>query len=211
MKSQSAWCRLCLPVILLLLLGSVMLGGAPVYAQTGSATASATPSDAAPAVGNQITVAIDVDVSGVNAPDNYLGSYTATLDWNPAVLDYHSNSGVPAGFTGVINEDDVSSGHLIFNGANASGASGNTTVLNVTFDVIGSGTSALDLEFSAMAAANTFVDLLPVLTVNDSQVVAAGGDPGGPITYVGDIGSAGEQDGGHDVGDQYDRRGDGWR
>ncbi|NIR93671.1 MAG: hypothetical protein GWO08_08350 [Gammaproteobacteria bacterium] len=45
-------------------------------------------------------------------------------------------------------------------------------ILNINFDVIGSvgATATLDLEFSAMAAAFTFNDLLPILTVNDSTV-----------------------------------------
>ena len=40
----------------------------------------------------------------------------------------------------------------------------------VTFDVVGAGTSPLDLDFSAMAAAGTFTDLLPIITVNDGQI-----------------------------------------
>ena len=137
---------------------------------SGSATSSATPSNATPSIGQQIDVEINIDVSGVNPPDNALGSFSASLDWNSAVLAYHSNSGLQAGFTGVVNP---TTGHLAFNGANPSGATGNFTVLSITFDVVGTGTSSLDLGYSAMAAASTFGNLLPLLTVNDGQVVVS--------------------------------------
>ena len=59
-----------------------------------------------------------------------------------------------------------------FNGANTTGATGNNTVFQITFNVVGTGTSALDLGYTAMAAATSFTNLLPLLTVNDGQVVA---------------------------------------
>ena len=148
---------------------------------SGSVISSAVPSDATPGVGDQITVPINIDMSNVDSPNNALGSYTGTLDWNTAVLAYNSYSGAPpAGFTGNVNTAGVGSGHIAFNGANAGGATGDITVLMITFDVVGGGTSALDLEYSAMAAASTFEDLLPFLTITDGQVVATGD----PIQYT---------------------------
>jgi uncharacterized repeat protein (TIGR02543 family) len=127
----------------------------------------ATPSDAAPEVGDTITVDINIDISGA-----LLGNYTGTLDWDPAILAYQSYAGAPpSGFTGVVNTSDSATGHIIFNGANASGVTGNTIVLTITFDVVAVGTSALNLDYSVMAAASTFVDLLPYLTINDGEVV----------------------------------------
>ncbi len=151
-----------------LVLAGVMSGGAPAFAVSGVATSTAAASNAAPSVGQQIVVSINIDVSGVNTPDNKLGSFTGTLDWNTAVLKYSSHSGILAGFTGVVNP---SPGHLVFNGANATGVTGNITVLAITFDVVGAGTSPLNLGYSTMAAATTFASLLPVLTVRDGQVV----------------------------------------
>jgi len=87
------------------------------------------------------------------------------------VLAYNSHTGIGAGFTGVVNPANAATGRIVFNGANASGATGNVTVLSITFDVVGEGTSALDLSYTAMAAATTFANLLPLLTVTDSQVV----------------------------------------
>jgi len=176
-----------LPIVVLLVLSFVMIGNAPVFAVGGSATSSAIPSDDTPSIGEQIVVDISIDVSAVDPPDNSLGSYTGSLDWNPIVLDYNSYSGIPAGFTSVVNVADVSSGHIAFNGANTSGATGNVTVLEITFDVVGSVSSMLDLRYSAMAAPSpNFANLIPFLTVSDGLVKVASA---GSITDTGDIGS----------------------
>jgi hypothetical protein len=173
MKSVHRLLQLRLLLVIALVLGSVMVGSVPVSAQTGTVTSTATPSDATPQVGDTITVTINVDMTGVDAPDNYLGSYTASIAWDPAILDYVSNGGLPAGFTGVVNATNADAGVITFNGANAAGATGSLTVLTITFDVVGSGISDLDLEYSAMAAATTFANLLPLLTVTDGQVEAS--------------------------------------
>jgi hypothetical protein len=144
-----------------------------------SVASAATPSDATPAIGQQVVVSINIDMSNAPTADNKLGSFTGSLVWNPAVLTYHSNSGLLAGFTGAINTANVGTGTISFNGANATGATGNNVVLQITFDAVGVGTSALNLEYSAMAAAYTFTDLRPILTVTDGQVVVRAGILGG--------------------------------
>jgi len=140
-----------------------------------SATSAATPSNATPSVSQQIVVSISVDMTHVVAADNKLGSFTGSLVWNPAVLAYASHSGLLAGFIGAVNTTNVNSGRIDFNGANATGTTGNFVVFQITFNVVGTGTSALDLEYSAMAAASTFANLLPILTVTDGQIVASSG------------------------------------
>lgn len=154
----------------ILLLCAIAISSAPAFAQSGIVTSSVTPSNTTPDVGEQITATISIDVSGIVPPDNALGSFTATLDWNPAVLEYESNSGILAGFSGVINDTQVSSGHLVFNGAKATGSTDSFAVLEVTLNVVGSGSSDLNLEFSAMSSAYTFKNLLPLLTVYDGSV-----------------------------------------
>jgi len=116
--------------------------------------------------GDQVVIPIDIDMYVMSPPNDYLGAFTGTIDWNPAHLTYVSDSGILAGFTGIVN---VSPGHIDFNGANPSGADGGVHILDVTFDVAGSvgQSGVIDLEFSVMAAANTFVDLLPFLNVID--------------------------------------------
>jgi hypothetical protein len=170
--------RLLLAVLLIALLSANGTQAQPLQQPSGVVASAATPSSAAPSIGEQIVVTINVDMSGVNAPDNKLGSFTGSLNWDTAVLAYNSNSGMLAGFTGVVNTGDVAAGHIVFNGANPGGAMGNIIVLTITFDAVAGGTSALDLEYTAMAAAATFANLRPILTVTDGQVMVATGLPG---------------------------------
>ena len=142
----------------------------------GNVASAATPSNASTPVGQQIVVSINIDMSGASSPDNQLGSFTASLDWDPAILTYSSNSGLLASFTGAINPANVGTGHLAFNGTNATGGTGDLVVFQITFDAVGAGTSALDLEYSVMSAtAPNFTNLLPILTVTDGQVVVGSG------------------------------------
>jgi hypothetical protein len=139
---------------------------------SGSATSTINPSDATPRVGDQITATVYIDMSGVNSPDNYLGSYTGTLNWNTSVLSYASHTGhPPTGFVGSVNTANASTGAITFNGASIDGATGNILMLTITFNVVGSGSSPLDLAYSAMAATPTTRTLLPILNVTDGQVV----------------------------------------
>ena len=90
------------------------------------------------------------------------------------MLSYSSSAlqGVFAG--GVVNEANIAAGNIAFSSAASAGATGNITILTVTFNVVGAGTSPLTLGYTAMAAATTFTDLLPILTINDSSVTASG-------------------------------------
>ena len=102
-----------------------MIGDAPVFSAGGTVASSATPSNAAPGIGDSIVVTIAIDVSGVAAPDNKLGNFTGTLDWNSAVLAYHTDSGILAGFTGLILIYGVSKAALT-TGKEAAPGLGNT-------------------------------------------------------------------------------------
>lgn len=129
--------------------------------------ASVTPASVTASQGDNINIAIEIDMS---ASDQRLGSFTGSLTWNAAFLTYKSNSGIKGGFTGVINDTGaITSGQLFFNGVNVVGANGVIPILEIQFEM-GTGITVLDLEFSAMAAALTFVDLIPGLTVNDGLV-----------------------------------------
>ena len=121
--------------------------------------------------GNQIVVPIDIDMSGVDSPNEKLGSYTGTLNWDQTLLEYVGYTGGTTSGWGspTVNESDVSNGHLSFGHANASGTAGSINIINVTFNVIGSvgQNGIIDLGFSAMASAISFVDLIPFLTIED--------------------------------------------
>ena len=144
----------------LLVLGLLALLCSPALA--GRLVSRVAVSDASPRAGDTVSASVMLDTKGAN-----LGSYTAELDWDADVLAYVEASGQPAGFLGVVN--DTQAGHLRFNGASAQGASGEITLLVVTFEVVGRGRSPLDLEYAAMAEAGTFANLLPV-RVRDGAV-----------------------------------------
>ncbi len=135
---------------------------------------SVLPSAISAPAGSTITVSIEVDVS---ATSELLGSYSAILDWNASSLHYQSNSGLLSGFSGTINDTHTSSGQLIFNGALVSGAGGDFKILTVEFLVL-SAMSDLEVNFSAMAAAFSFVDLLPGIVINNANILVGVDDKG---------------------------------
>ena len=169
MRSLRYWGSL---LAILAILLDATTRGAVALTPGGSVTSSVTPSNATPGTGEQILVSIYVDMSGASAPDDRLGAFSGALGWNPAVLAYHSNSGLLSGFTGAVNASGTATGSILFNGVNVSGATGNVLVFQVTFEVIGTGASILDLNYTSMSAALTYANLGPILTVTDGEVVA---------------------------------------
>ena len=130
---------------------------------------SPVPSNSNPKVDSTITVDIMINTNGSS---ELLGSFTSTLKWSPSVLSFTSHSGIQGAFTGLVNSDSVSFGRLDFNGVRTQGAAGALNVFNITFKATGQqgASTNLDLEYSAMSAALTFVDLLPMLTINNAVV-----------------------------------------
>jgi hypothetical protein len=158
--------KLILVIILLLGFGGI----SSLYAEStlsGSILSSVIVSDPTPQVGDEIKVDIIIDVTDVDPPDDSLGSFTGHLKWDPSVIAYKSNSGIKDPFSGIVNS---MGDHLIFNGAQAMGAQGSSNVVTITFEAINPGSSDIELEYSAMAAAFTFVDMLPILTIEEGTV-----------------------------------------
>lgn len=60
-------------------------------------------------------------------------------------------------------------GKLLFANANPHGAEGRVQVLSARFRALRSGRAGLSLKFSALAAAKTFIDLLPYLQIVESE------------------------------------------
>jgi hypothetical protein len=147
-----------------------LVGVVPASAASGQVVASVTPAYAWVHTGQQVAVSLRIDTSGVSAPDNKLGSFSGTLDWNPAVLAYNGNSGIQAGFAGVVNATKAGTGHIIFNGAKAAGSTGNVTVIVVTFTAVGIGLVSVRPAYQAMAAAATFTNLAPLISVRNGLV-----------------------------------------
>lgn len=155
-----------------------------------SVVSSVLPPDTTLSSGQTLLVRIHFDMTGMNPPNHNLGSFTGRLVWNPAVLQYVSNSGILSGFTGFVNDLNAATGLIIFNGAKALGQAGAFVVLELTFtaaNVAATASTTIDLNYTAMAAAFTFIDLLPFLTINDANVtvepiVGIGNEPLEPVT-----------------------------
>jgi hypothetical protein len=130
-----------------------------------------------PAAGDTIAVAINVDISALIAPNNRLGAYQASLQWNPAVLQFLNFAPGPGLFGAperiVVRADGVGMlDTLEWNDFLAGGDPGpNINLINFNFKVVGAGGSSdtLDLEFSEMFT-STFRDLRGILKTNDGVV-----------------------------------------
>ena len=111
--------------------------------------------------GEKITFPVEIDVTETS---ELLGSFTATLHWDPQVLCLVAyDGGETAGFENpVVKMDDVALGSLSFAVAHPEGAEEVVNVLSVTFEVVGSeGTLGhIGLSFSAMTSAVSFKNLL---------------------------------------------------
>jgi hypothetical protein len=120
--------------------------------------------------GDALTVSVVVDL-GISGPA--LGSYDATLSWNPDVLQFLGESGGDAPFgSPSVDTSAAGTGSLHFSAADAVGAAGGFRLLSVVFRATATpcATSTLHLAFAAMRAPVTFEDLLPSLGVTDGNV-----------------------------------------
>ncbi|MFQ5649747.1 MAG: FlgD immunoglobulin-like domain containing protein [bacterium] len=117
-------------------------------------------------------VEVTVDMSGSPPPDDLLGSFSSILTWDPDRLDF-VGAELGSDFGGVINDENAATGELRFNGAKAEGAGGNVVILVATFQPHGlqGDAGGIELDFSAMAAAVTFRDLLPGLIIHGCDFV----------------------------------------
>ena len=133
----------------------------------GTVVSTVTPSDSIFDLGENVVVTISVDMSDMESPDHNLGSFTGSMSWDASILSYVNDSGILSNFGGVVN---AQGSQITFNGLNRTGVTGCFNILTVTFAATSTGTSSLNLEYSAMAAAMTFTDLMGFLTVHDNTV-----------------------------------------
>jgi len=140
------------------------------FAQVGTVVAGCFPSNARPRPNDLITVAINVDMTGVSAPDNLLAAYQATLNWDPAVLQYISpfTPAPPPWNTPIVNQMNVGTGMVTWNQFVIGGSGGLVNIIIFNFRAIGAAGSSttLDLDFSVLTS-STFQNLLPIATIND--------------------------------------------
>ncbi|MBI4502691.1 MAG: Ig-like domain-containing protein [Gemmatimonadetes bacterium] len=97
------------------------------------------------------TIVIDVTADMRFTPSEKLGSYNASVSWNPAKMTFVD---VQAGTfpTPVLNSSQASSGSLQFAQANASGSSGTPVLAKLRFVAAAAGDAALSLTISEMSA-----------------------------------------------------------
>ena len=110
------------------------------------------------------TVIVDLTADMQFSGGELLGSFNATLLFNPAVLQYVSTQSGTFG-SPTVNAANVGVGELRLGHANAAGAGGQVLVARVRFVAVASGSGALGLTFSEMSAALTFTNLISRLTV----------------------------------------------
>jgi len=139
----------------------------PVDGNVVVSTTSNTRAFRTAAVGD--TVVVDVAVDMRFSGGELLGSYNATLDWDPAVLSFIDV--LPGAFPApAVNAATCPTGNLCFAQANAAGASGSIIVARVRFQALAGGATSPTVSISEMSAAVTFTDLMGVLTVTNGFV-----------------------------------------
>jgi len=120
-------------------------------------------------VGDMVHVLVAVNLTGV--PAEKLGSYTAQLNWNPAVLQFVSATPVALAGAATVNATAASTGVLRFGSADATGVAGPAiTLVDVKFLAGGAGASPLTLEMTDLSAATTFTQMRPQALVLSGSV-----------------------------------------
>ena len=117
--------------------------------------------------GNQVVVDLVADMS---FSTELLGSYHATLAWNPLVLSFVA---IETGDFAApeFNDANAAQGELRIAQVNSSGAGGGPVVLaRIRFNAVGSGTTDAAAAISEMSAAISFTDLLSNVTVTNGTV-----------------------------------------
>ncbi len=154
------------PTALAALLTALVAAGTPARAQV---VVGAQGSSVQVAPGGQVTVPVVVDMTGSGGFS--LGSLAAQLSWTPATLRYVGATG--GSFGAPTLNPDSATGTLRFAVANPAGATGQVVVLNVTFDATGASgdTTYLNVAVSQLTSAVSFTDLTPVTT---SSLVCVG-------------------------------------
>lgn len=110
---------------------------------------------AAVQVGNTVTVDVVADLQFTGGEK--LGSYNATLTWDPAKLTYIDTQAgdFPAP---ILNEAGAATGTLLFTQASANGIAGAPVLARIRFQAAAVGAGAPSLSISEMSAALTFTD-----------------------------------------------------
>lgn len=147
----------------ILVMALILLVSTVGVATAAGVVAGVTPSNLMPRVGQPVTVTAWIDTGGAA-----LGSFSGSLVYDPAVLRYDSYKADLPGWMEVVNATQAGAGKIIFVGANPNGQVGRIVPITITFTPLKAGWSVLDLTYSTMAEARTFVKIVPL--VRDGSV-----------------------------------------
>lgn len=121
----------------------------------------------APKVGDTVVVAVTADMAFT--PSEVLGSYNATLTWDPTKLKYVDlQAGAFAAPT--VNETAAATGTVRFSSADPNGSGGAVVLAKVRFVAQAQGAGAMALTISEMSAAKTYTNLLSRVTVTNGKI-----------------------------------------
>jgi len=138
-----------------------MWGGTPLAAQPVTARIELDRNNPLPSQLVEAHISVDLTSSGIS-----LGAYQAKLSWDPAVLALtRIGDGETFAFQGPLTRLDES--ELTFSHFSVNGANGLVSLSKPQFQVIGAAgdSTQLTLSFEALAAADSFADLLPQLAI----------------------------------------------
>lgn len=121
----------------------------------------------APKVGDTVTVLVTADMAFT--PSEVLGSYNATLTWDPTKLMYLDLQ--TADFQApTVNETATPTGSLRFSSADPAGMGGAVGLATIRFVAQAQGAANLGLSISEMSAAITYTNLLSRVTVTSGTI-----------------------------------------
>lgn len=146
---------------------------------------SAIPSHWHPRAGEKVSITVHFDMTG---SPYLLGSFSGTLTWNPALLQYQGHSGILAGFSGKVEDLVAGDGAIIFRGSHPAGRGGVFNILELHFLVRepGGHSATLELKYSGINAPLSSYNLMPFLRVDTTVLrIGANLDPNIqlPVTF----------------------------
>ena len=113
-----------------------------------------------------------------------LGAYEAKLTWDPTILQAAEVADGRDPKLGAGPQHHLTEDELVFSNFNVEGVTGKVSLIKVRFSVAEGGSvqeAGLALAFPVLAAAESFVDLLPQLEIQETRIAAIQGESWGSV------------------------------